>query len=137
MREAAGWLAGRLAFANGRVEETDGFPVVRGEWLGAPGAPTVLVYGHYDVQPTGDLAEWTTPPFETVVDGDVVCGPRGHRRQGPGAAGARAWPARMLEQDGALPLNVRFLFEGEEEIGSPHLPGYVRARTPTSSPPTW
>ena len=50
--------------ADGRVVETDGYPVVRGEWLGAPGAPTVLVYGHYDVQPTGDLAEWTTPPFE-------------------------------------------------------------------------
>ena len=72
MRAAAAWLAGRLAFAGGRVEETDGFPVVRGEWHGAPGAPTVLVYGHYDVQPTGDLAEWTTPPFQTVVDGDVV-----------------------------------------------------------------
>jgi acetylornithine deacetylase/succinyl-diaminopimelate desuccinylase-like protein len=71
MREAATWLAGRLAFAGGRLEETDGFPVVRGEWLGAPDAPTVLVYGHYDVQPTGDLAEWSTPPFEMVTDGCV------------------------------------------------------------------
>ena len=126
MCRAAEWLAGRLAFAGGRVEETDGFPVVRGEWLGAPGAPTVLVYGHYDVQPTGDLAEWTTPPFETVVDGDVVRGRGVTDDKGPvllvlGLARA------MLEQDGALPLNVKFLFEGEEEIGSPHLPGYVRA----------
>src|ERR1700753_3964447 len=67
MRAAADWLASRLGFANARVEETAGHPVVRGEWLGAPGAPTVLVYGHYDVQPTGSLSEWTTPPFEMVI----------------------------------------------------------------------
>ena len=54
MRRAADWIARQLNFAAGRVEETGGHPVVRGEWLGAPGAPTVLVYGHYDVQPTGD-----------------------------------------------------------------------------------
>ena len=74
MRAAATWVAGQLAFAGGRVEETAGHPVVRGEWLGAPGAPTVLVYGHYDVQPTGNLAEWRTPPFELT-------------------RGRRAWPS--------------------------------------------
>ena len=126
MRDAAGWLAGRLAFAGGRVEETDGFPVVRAEWLGAPGAPTVLVYGHYDVQPTGDLAEWTTPPFETVVDGDVVRGRGVTDDKGPVLL-VLALARAMLEQDGALPLNLKFLIEGEEEIGSPHLPAYVRA----------
>ena len=61
MRATAQWLAGQLAFAGGRVVETDGHPVVRGDWLGAEGAPTVLVYGHYDVQPTGAEAEWLTP----------------------------------------------------------------------------
>jgi acetylornithine deacetylase/succinyl-diaminopimelate desuccinylase-like protein len=126
MRQAAGWLAGRLGFANGRVEETDGFPVVRGEWLGAPGAPTVLVYGHYDVQPTGDLAEWTTPPFEAVVDGKAVRGRGVTDDKGPVLL-VLALARAMLEQDGALPLNLKFLIEGEEEIGSPHLPGYVRA----------
>ena len=68
MRRAADWIAGQLDFAAGRVEETDGHPVVRGEWLGAPGAPTVLVYGHYDVQPTGQDSEWLSPPFRLTVD---------------------------------------------------------------------
>ena len=58
MGAAAQWIAGQLGFAAGRVDATGGHPVVRGEWLGAAGAPTVLVYGHYDVQPTGDPAEW-------------------------------------------------------------------------------
>jgi acetylornithine deacetylase/succinyl-diaminopimelate desuccinylase-like protein len=62
MHAAARWLAGQLRFAGGRVVPTDGHPIVQGAWLGAAGAPTILVYGHYDVQPTGDLAEWVTPP---------------------------------------------------------------------------
>lgn len=126
MQAAADWLAARLDFAGGRVESTDGFPVVRGEWLGAPGAPTVLVYGHYDVQPTGDLAEWTTPPFETVVDGDVVRGRGVTDDKGPVLL-VLALLRALLAQHGRLPVNVRFLLEGEEEIGSPHLPAYVRA----------
>ena len=124
MLAAARWLAAQLDFAGGRVEPTAGHPVVRGEWLGAPGAPTILVYGHYDVQPTGDLAEWLTPPFELVQDGDVVRGRGSSDDKGPVyivLKTARAFAA----QEGGLPLNVKFLFEGEEEIGSPHLPGYL------------
>jgi acetylornithine deacetylase/succinyl-diaminopimelate desuccinylase-like protein len=130
MREAAGWLAARLAFAGGRLEETDGFPVVRGEWLGAPGGPTVLVYGHYDVQPTGDLAEWTTPPFEAVVDdggGERVVRGRGVTDDKGPVLLVLELARAMVEQRGGLPLNVKFLLEGEEEIGSPNLPAYVRA----------
>ncbi|NEK92790.1 M20 family dipeptidase [Modestobacter muralis] len=126
MRAAAEWLAGRLSWAAGRVEETDGFPVVRGEWLGAPGAPTVLVYGHYDVQPTGDLAEWHTAPFELVVDGPVLRGRGVTDDKGPVLL-VLAMAEALLAERGGLPLNVKFLLEGEEEIGSPHLPGYVRA----------
>lgn len=126
MRATASWLAGRLDFAAGRVEETDGFPVVRGEWLGAPGAPTVLVYGHYDVQPTGDLAEWSTPPFELVVDGDVVRGRGVTDDKGPVLLVLEMARALLAER-GSLPVNVKFLIEGEDEIGSPHLPAYVRA----------
>ena len=72
MRQAAEWVAAQLAFAGGRVVETEGHPVVLGEWLGAPGAPTILVYGHYDVQPPGDEADWETPPFSpSVRDGRI------------------------------------------------------------------
>ena len=125
MLAAARWVAAQLDFAGGRVEVTDGHPVVRGEWLGAPGAPTVLVYGHYDVQPTGDLAEWVAPPFELVTDGDVIRGRGSSDDKGPVyivLKTARAFAA----QEGGLPLNVKFLFEGEEEIGSPHLPAFLR-----------
>jgi acetylornithine deacetylase/succinyl-diaminopimelate desuccinylase-like protein len=124
MLSAARWLAGRLAFANGRVEQTAGHPVVRGEWLGAPGAPTVLVYGHYDVQPTGAEVEWTAPPFELVIDGDVARGRGVTDDKGPVYIALQTALA-FIAQEGALPLNVKFLLEGEEEIGSPHLADYV------------
>lgn len=126
MQKAAEWLAAQLAFANGRVEPTAGHPVVRGEWLGAPGAPTILVYGHYDVQPTGDLAEWKTPPFTMIRDGDVLRGRGVTDDKGPVLIVLKVAQA-FMEQEGKLPLNVKFLFEGEEEIGSPHLGAYVRS----------
>jgi acetylornithine deacetylase/succinyl-diaminopimelate desuccinylase-like protein len=126
MRAAAQWLAGQLSFANARLLETDGNPVVAGEWLGAPGAPTVLVYGHYDVQPTGSLDEWRTPPFElTVADGKAY-GRGATDDKGPILVVLKTAQA-YIEQFGGLPLNVKFLFEGEEEIGSPNLPKFLRA----------
>jgi acetylornithine deacetylase/succinyl-diaminopimelate desuccinylase-like protein len=129
MRRAADWIAGQLDFAAGRVEETGGHPVVRGEWLGAPGAPTVLVYGHYDVQPTGDESEWLSPPYQLTVDqtedGDIARGRGSSDDKGPVLLVVAMLQA-ALAQRGGLPLNVKFLIEGEEEIGSPHLPGYVR-----------
>ncbi len=127
MRAAAQWLAGQLGFAGGRVVETDGHPAVLGEWLGADGAPTILVYGHYDVQPTGSEAEWVTPPFELTVDGDVVRGRGATDDKGPVYIVLKTAQA-FLAQEGRLPLNVKFLFEGEEEIGSPHLPAFVTSR---------
>jgi acetylornithine deacetylase/succinyl-diaminopimelate desuccinylase-like protein len=109
------------------VVDTEGHPVVRGEWLGAPGAPTILVYGHYDVQPTGPAAEWLTPPFELCADGGIMRGRGVSDDKGPVYIALKAARA-FIEQEGRLPLNVKFLFEGEEEIGSPHLPGFVAAR---------
>ena len=126
MRAAADWLAGQLAFAGGRVVQTDGHPVVRAEWLGAPGAPTILVYGHYDVQPTGSEAEWVTPPFELRVDGGLARGRGASDDKGPVYIVVKTAQA-FFAQEGRLPLNVKFLFEGEEEIGSPHLPAFVTA----------
>src|SRR6476646_4486801 len=125
LQQAAEWVAAQLAFANGRVVETDGHPVVLGEWLGAPGAPTILVYGHYDVQPPGDETEWESPPFSpTVRDGRI------YARGATDDKGPMLVPLKVaeayLDSAGALPLNVRFLFEGEEEIGSPSLAGVLR-----------
>ena len=128
MRAAADWLAARLGPMAGRVEDTAGHPVVRGEWLGAPGAPTVLVYGHYDVQPTGDLAEWVAPPFELTVDGDVLRGRGVSDDKGPVYL-VITLLRTLLEREGRLPLNVKLLIEGEEEIGSPHLPRYLADHT--------
>ena len=84
MRAAADWLAGQLAFAGGRVVEADGHPVVRGEWLHAAGAPTILVYGHYDVQPTGDAAEWLHSPVRADRGRRRRPRPGRHGRQGAG-----------------------------------------------------
>jgi acetylornithine deacetylase/succinyl-diaminopimelate desuccinylase-like protein len=126
MLSAAGWIAGQLGFAGGRVEETAGHPVVRGEWLGASGAPTVLVYGHYDVQPTGDESEWLSPPFRLTVDGDIARGRGVSDDKGPVFLVVAMLQA-AIAQRGRLPVNVKFLIEGEEEIGSPNLPGYLRS----------
>jgi acetylornithine deacetylase/succinyl-diaminopimelate desuccinylase-like protein len=126
MRAAAHWLAGRLRFAGGRAVQSGGHPVVLGSWLGAAGAPTVLVYGHYDVQPTGAEAEWLTPPFELTVDGDIARGRGASDDKGPVYMVLKTAQA-FLAQDGRLPLNVKFLFEGEEEIGSPHLAAFLAA----------
>ena len=126
MRRAAEWLADQLAFADARVEETEGNPVVRADWLGAPGAPTILVYGHYDVQPPGSLDEWDTPPFEMGIGEQTIIGRGVTDDKGPVFIVLKVAQAFMA-QDGRLPLNVKFLLEGEEEIGSPHLAGYVRS----------
>ena len=126
MRRAAEWIARRLDFAGGRVVETDGHPVVLAEWLGAPGAPTILVYGHYDVQPAGDSTAWTTPPFEpSVRDGRIYA--RGATDDKCPVHVALETARRFVEREGALPLNVRFLIEGEEEIGSPSLGPFLAA----------
>jgi acetylornithine deacetylase/succinyl-diaminopimelate desuccinylase-like protein len=125
MRSAAEWLAAQLSFADGRVVATAGHPVVRADWLKAPGAPTILVYGHYDVQPTGDLAEWRTPPFELIRDGNVIRGRGVTDDKGPVFIVLKVAQAFMV-QENALPLNVKFVFEGEEEIGSAHFPAFLR-----------
>jgi len=126
MRAAAGWVADRLAFAAGRVVETAGHPMVLAERLDAPGAPTILVYGHYDVQPAGDEASWTSPPFApTVRDGRIYA--RGASDDKGPVVVALETARSLAASEAGLPLNVRFLIEGEEEIGSPSLGAFLEA----------
>ncbi|MDQ7859838.1 MAG: dipeptidase [Armatimonadota bacterium] len=123
---AARWLADHLAALgfDARVEPTDGHPLVRAEWLRAPGRPTVLCYGHFDVQPPDPLALWTRPPFEPSVEGDVLYARGASDDKGQLFIHLKAAEA-ILRTAGALPVNVKVLLEGEEEIGSPSLAAYL------------
>ena len=102
---------------NVRLIDTPGHPVVYGDWLDAPGKPTILFYGHYDVQPVDPLNLWTIPPFEaTVRDGEIYA--RGSADdKGQVFMHIKAVEAH-LKQAGSLPLNIKFFIEGEEEVGS-------------------
>jgi len=124
---AAEWVAGQLreaGIADVRILPTSGNPVVYAEWLGAPGAPTLLVYGHYDVQPPDPLDKWRSEPFEPQVrDGKLYA--RGvSDDKGPMLIPIKVAQA-FLATRGALPLNVKFMFEGEEEVGSPSLEPFI------------
>ena len=127
-RRAAEWTADALRNAglqNVRLMETPGNPVVYGDWLGAPGKPTILFYGHYDVQPVDPVDLWTSPPFEaTVRDGEIYA--RGAADdKGQVFMHIKAVEA-FMKQAGSLPVNMKFFIEGEEEVGSVHLDQFVR-----------
>lgn len=127
-RRAAEWLVERMLEAGLQTAEvipTGGHPIVIGEWRGAPeGAPTLLVYGHYDVQPPEPLDEWVSPPFEPEVrDGKIYA--RGSvDDKGQVYLHLKAVEAHIAE-NGKLPVNVVFVVEGEEEVGSPHLQDFL------------
>ena len=109
------------------IVPTAGHPIVYAEWLGAPGAPTVMVYGHYDVQPPDPLDLWTTPPFEpTVRDGKLYArGATDDKGQVfTHIKSAEAW----LKTVGKLPVNLKYVIEGEEEVGSRNLEDFLAAR---------
>ena len=129
IRRAAQWLAAHmtgLALDNVAVMETAGHPVVYADWLHADGKPTVLIYGHYDVQPVDPLDEWTTPPFEpTERDGYLYA--RGASDDKGQAFGQLKALEAILSADGKLPLNVKIIIEGEEESGSGNFDAYVKA----------
>ncbi|MGD8320995.1 MAG: dipeptidase [Gemmatimonadota bacterium] len=127
MTKAAQWLSDRLREAGlePSIHDTPGHPVVLGEWRGAgDGAPTVLIYGHYDVQPPEPLDEWESPPFEpTERDGKVFA--RGSADdKGQLYMHVKALEAHM-KVNGSLPMNVIVLAEGEEEVGSENLVPFV------------
>jgi len=127
---AGDWVADRLRRAgieNVRVLPTEGHPIVYGDWLHA-GAdrPTVLIYGHFDVQPPEPLDLWTTPPFAAEVRDDKMFG-RGASDDKGGMFIPIVAAEALLQTTGRLPVNVKFFFEGQEEIGSPHLPPFIKA----------
>ena len=127
MKTAAEFVAGKLRSAgmqNVKIIETKGHPLIYADWLNAPGKPTVLIYGHYDVQPVDPINLWDSPPFEpTIKDGKIY------------ARGATDDKGQMyihiktveafMKTRGSLPLNVKFIIEGEEEIGSGNLEEFV------------
>lgn len=130
IERAAAWVADRLRAAgieNVQILPTGGHPVVYGDWLHAANKPTILIYGHFDTQPVDPLELWDAPPFEPVVrDGRV------YARGATDDKGNMLTPIlaveALLNSDGALPVNLKFIFEGQEEIGSPQIPAFIAAQ---------
>ena len=126
VRRGADFVRNALAAAGLKAElcPTPGNPVVYGEWLNAPGAPTVLIYGHYDVQPPDPLDKWTTPAFEPTVRNGAIYA------RGATDDKGQVWThvlsvAAWLKATGSLPVNVKFVIEGEEEVGSRNLDDFL------------
>ena len=128
VRRCSEWTAEelrRIGLQNVRLIETPGYPVVYGDWLGAPGAPTILFYGHYDVQPVDPLDLWESPPFEASVREGEIYARGAADDKGQIFMHFKAVEA-ILKQMGRLPVNIKFILEGEEEVGSAHLHEFVR-----------
>jgi acetylornithine deacetylase/succinyl-diaminopimelate desuccinylase-like protein len=129
MLAAAEWVSGQLrdlGMDQVKIYPTDGHPIVYGEWLNVgPGTPTVLVYGHYDVQPAEPLELWESDPFTPTQRGESLYGRGASDMKGQVAATLKAIEA--ITQTGELPVNVKFLIEGEEEIGSINLPRFIES----------
>lgn len=127
MHRAAEWLSNhmqRIGLQNVQILKTEGHPVVYADWLGAQGKPIILIYGHYDVQPEDPLNEWKTPPFEaTERDGNLYA--RGAADdKGQIFIHLKAIEA-FIKNGGVLPVNIKIIFEGEEEIGSVNFGKFV------------
>ncbi len=129
VRKAGEWVMQRMQQAgieSVEMMETSGHPVVYGDWLHAPGKPTILIYGHFDVQPVDPLELWESPPFEPAIRNGRVYARGANDDKGNMLTPILATEA-LLQTEGKLPVNVKFFFEGQEEIGSPTLPPFVAA----------
>jgi acetylornithine deacetylase/succinyl-diaminopimelate desuccinylase-like protein len=127
VRRGADFLAAHMracGLENVAVRPTAGYPVVMADWLHAGARPTILIYGHYDVQPPEPLAKWRTPPFEPTLRDGRLYGRGASDDKGPVIVALSAIAA-FLKTSGRLPINVKLLIEGEEEIGSAHLDDFV------------
>ena len=128
MQTAAKFVASKLREAGlNKIEifQTEGHPLVYGEWLGAPGKPTVLIYGHYDVQPVDPIELWSSQPFEPTIVGDNIFARGATDDKGQMFMHIKSVEA-YFKTHGSLPLNVKFLIEGEEEIGSTNLSIFLK-----------
>lgn len=126
VRQAAEWIANNLTQAGAdhvRLEETAGFPIVYGEKMVDPKAPTVLVYGHYDVQPADPLDLWESPPFEPIIKDGIIYARGACDDKGQMFMHIKAFEAMLATN--TLACNVKFMIEGEEEIGSNNLSTFV------------
>ena len=131
IKKCAEFVADKLKNAGmSRVEifKTEGHPLVYGEWLGAPGKPTVLIYGHYDVQPVDPIELWENPPFEPVIKDDKIFARGATDDKGQVFMHIKSVEA-YFKTVGSLPLNIKFIIEGEEEIGSSNLEVFINNNT--------
>ena len=129
VRSAGEWVSTRMQQAgmeDVQVLETGGHPVVFGQWMHAGNQPTILIYGHFDTQPVDPIDLWTHPPFEPIVRDDRIFARGATDDKGNMLAPILALEALLANGNG-LPVNVKCLFEGQEEIGSPQLPEFVAA----------
>ena len=127
VKRCAEWLANHLrqvGLENVRVINTPRHPIVYADWLHVPARPTVLVYGHYDVQPVEPLNEWRIPPFEPVIRDQNLYGRGACDDKGQLFAHVKAIEFYLRNKQ-RLPVNVKCLFDGEEEIGSPNLKPFI------------
>ena len=131
-RHAAEVLAAdltRIGMKNVHLIETDGHPLVYADWLHATGKPTALIYGHYDVQPPDPLDEWLSPPFEPTERNGNIYARGAVDDKGQVVAQVKAIES-LLAANGSLPINVRVLFEGEEEVGGEGIARFVASKPP-------
>jgi acetylornithine deacetylase/succinyl-diaminopimelate desuccinylase-like protein len=117
----------RIGMENARLIEGEGHPLVYADWLQAAGKPTVLIYGHYDVQPPDPLDEWLSPPFEPTERNGNIYARGAVDDKGQVVAQVKALES-LLAANGSLPINVRVLFEGEEEVGGEGIAKYVASK---------
>ena len=128
IEKAAAWIVNKLkaiGITTAKAMPTEGYPIVYGSWDKAPGKPTVLIYAHYDVQPVNE-SEWKNPPFAPKIEDGKIFG-RGASDDKSGVM-ITIWAVEaMLKTDGKLPVNIKFIFEGEEEKGSPNFKNFLAA----------
>jgi acetylornithine deacetylase/succinyl-diaminopimelate desuccinylase-like protein len=122
--EHAQMLLNKAGMTKTAVYKTGGHPVVYGEWLNAPGKPTILIYGHYDVQPVDPLDLWNSDPFDMVVKDGKIWARGANDNKGQHFVHIKGVEA-YLKTTNSLPVNVKFILEGEEEIGSGNLPKFI------------